>query len=208
MEDKKQQKKKKSCLRQVFLGVHYPPTRRDAMLFEERIVRDPLSGLYAMCEQRAYYWFTVDLARKAIVTAIYIFGRGSFDWHFVMLVVFVFFALSQDVAQPYRGRAENLFSFMTLLFLVVLIHTSTTVLDGSLLPLFVALGVVGGTVFVFLVASHFTKQAEEEEAATVDRQKRKALDLWGRVVKHVLRMNLGWRYNSNDSTRRGEGEGV
>ena len=80
------------------------------MVFEIIKRRDPplvfsiLLGLYAMCEQRAYYWFTVDLARKAIVTAIYIFGRGSFDWHFVMLVVFVFFALSQDVAQPYRGE--------------------------------------------------------------------------------------------------------
>jgi hypothetical protein len=32
--------------------------------------------------------------------------------------------------QPYRGRDENLFSFFTLMFLIVLIHTSLLEADG------------------------------------------------------------------------------
>jgi Ca2+-binding EF-hand superfamily protein len=182
-------KKKKGCLRQIFLEDHYPPTHSENLLFESRILRDPFSGLYAMCEQRAYYWFVVDLMRKAAVTVIFIFGKGYFDWQFVMLCMFVFFALIQDVAQPYRGRAENLFSFMTLLFIVVLIHTSTTVKSGSLLPLTIALGISGSTLVLFIVATGFQKKADNEAFAVNERSVRKALDLWGRVGKHVLRLD-------------------
>ena len=182
--------KKLSFCRNIFLGVHHAPTRQEELLFESRILRDPFSGLYAMCEQRAYYWFVVDLARKAVVTGIYIFGRNDrFDWQFVMLVFFVFFAINQDIAQPYRGRTENLFSFMTLMFIIILIHTSTTVNYGSLLPLIMAAIVVACTIVVFAVALHFSKQAEREHVADIQRRKRKAQDWWGHVAKNMLQLD-------------------
>eukprot|EP01046_Picozoa_sp_COSAG06_P056058 COSAG06_NODE_10490_length_1672_cov_1.174189_2_plen_277_part_01 len=56
--------KKRGFCENIFLGQHEVPTRRAAKLFEQRILRDQYSSLYAMCEQRAYYWFIVDLMRK------------------------------------------------------------------------------------------------------------------------------------------------
>ena len=96
----------------IFLGTHSEPTRRQKALFEEKIRRDEYSSLYAMCEQRAYSWFMVDLMRKGAVTAIYTFGGE--DRKFLLLVFFVLVAIQQDITQPYRGRTENLFAFMTL----------------------------------------------------------------------------------------------
>ena len=76
----KEEKKRAFC-ENIFLGQHHAPSRRSAKLFEDRILRDQYSSLYAMCEQRAYYWFIVDLMRKAAISAIYMFGRnGRFDY--------------------------------------------------------------------------------------------------------------------------------
>jgi hypothetical protein len=103
-------KKKVGFCENLFMGEHVPLTKRREAAFEARILRDSYSALYAMCEQRAYKWFVMDLFRKAIVTAIYTFGKdGQYDYMYVLLIFFSIFAINHDITQPYRGRTENLF---------------------------------------------------------------------------------------------------
>lgn len=179
-------KQKRGFWSQIFLGIRYPPSRREIVLFEAQILRDSLSGLYAMCEPRAYYWFVVDLMRKAITTIIYTFGRNVFDWQFVMMIFFVFVAVMQDIAQPYRGRAENIFSFMTLMFIIVVIYTSNNTDTTSLLPLIIMISVVACTFVVFAVGTVFAKKQERIDAAENNRRVRSARTEWGTLAKRVL----------------------
>ena len=59
-------------------------TKMEMALFEERLLRDQFSGLYAMCKPNAYYWFAVDLGRKALVTVIYTFGKnGAYNCEYI-----------------------------------------------------------------------------------------------------------------------------
>ena len=133
-----------------------------------------------MCEQRAYYWFIVDLLRKAAVTVIYTFGGDQYQY--ILLVFFVLFAINHDIAQPYRGKTENLFAFITLMFIIILIHTSTVVTYGSMLPMFMAAACVFGVFIIFFFSTIYAKKAAAEEAAETDRIKRKAQDLWGEIA--------------------------
>ncbi len=184
---KPREKKTIGFCRQLFMGTHREPSRRENIEFEKRILRDPYSSLYGMCEQRAYYWFIVDLLRKAAVTCIYTFG-GEMDMY-LLLIFFVLFAINHDIAQPYRGRTENLFAFITLMFIIILIHTSTIVTYGSVLPMIIA-GVVVLLVFViFFLSFIYAKKAEKEALAAEEKIKRKAQDLWGQVASKVLKMD-------------------
>lgn len=145
-----------------------------------------------MCEQRAYYWFIVDLMRKGAVSAIYMFGRnGRFDYQYILLVFFVFFAINHDIAQPYRGRAENLFAFLTLMFLIILVHTSTMANlgdGGGLISLsFMTMVSIVGLTFVMLgLAMFYNKRDMAAQAVAAERRKRRAQDHWGDVAKDML----------------------
>jgi len=184
--------KKRSFCENIFLGQHVAPSRRAAKLFEDRILRDQYSSLYAMCEQRAYYWFIVDLMRKGAVSAIYMFGRnGRFDYQYILLVFFVFFAINHDIAQPYRGRAENLFAFLTLMFLIILVHTSTMANlgdGGGLISLsFMTMVSIVGLTFIMLgLAMFYNKKDMAAQAVAAERRKRRAQDHWGDVAKEML----------------------
>jgi Ca2+-binding EF-hand superfamily protein len=184
--------KKRGFCENIFLGQHETPTRRAAKLFEQRILRDQYSSLYAMCEQRAYYWFIVDLMRKGVVSAVYMLGRkGRFNYEYMLLVFFVFFAINHDIAQPYRGRAENLFAFLTLMFIIILVHTSTMAnlgAGGSLISLsFITMvSIVGLTFIMFGFATYFNKKNAANEAVDAERRKRRAQDHWGDVAKDML----------------------
>lgn len=182
---KPREKKKVGFCRQLFMGTHRVPSRREQIEFEQRILRDPYSSLYGMCEQRAYYWFIIDLLRKAIVTFIYTV-IGGLQKNYILLVFFVVFAINQDIAQPYRGRTENLFAFITLMFIIVLIHTSTIVTYGSMLPMFMAAAVVVLVLVIFFCSFIFAKKAEKERQAEEEKIKRRAQDLWGDVASKVL----------------------
>ena len=185
-------KKKVSFCENIFLGEHHAPSRRQAMLFEGRILRDEYSSLYAMCEQRAYYWFVVDLLRKAAVSAIYMFGRnGRFDYQYMLLIFFVFFAINHDIAQPYRGRSENLFAFLTLMFIIILVHTSTIANLGEgagliSLSFITMVSIVSLTFLTFFCAMFFNKKNAKNEMVEAERRKRRAQDHWGDVAKDML----------------------
>ena len=49
------------------------------------------------------------------------------DYMYVLLIFFSIFAINHDITKPYRGRTENLFGFLTLMFIIILIHTATVV---------------------------------------------------------------------------------
>eukprot|EP01043_Picozoa_sp_COSAG02_P035317 COSAG02_NODE_2522_length_8608_cov_47.463862_1_plen_1635_part_00 len=180
-------KRKTSFCRQLFMGTHREPSRRERIEFEKRILRDPYSALYGMCEQRAYYWFIVDLLRKAAVTCIYTFVGDMYQY--VLLIFFVLFAINHDIAQPYRGRTENLFAFITLMFIIILIHTSTIVTYGSMLPMIMAVCIVFLVFIIFGFSMYYGKKAAEEEFAEEERTKRKAQDLWAEIASKVLNMD-------------------
>lgn len=181
------EKRKTSFCRQLFMGTHREPSRRESIEFEKRILRDPYSALYGMCEQRAYYWFIVDLLRKAFVTIIYTFGGDMYQY--ILLIFFVLFAINHDIAQPYRGRTENLFAFITLMFIIILIHTSTIVTYGSMLPMIIAVCIVLLVFIIFIFSFYYAKKAAEEEFAEEQRTKRKAQDLWAEIASKVLNMD-------------------
>ena len=180
------EKNKMGFCQNLFMGSHRQQTRRESIAFEKRILRDPFSSLYGMCEQRAYYWFIVDLMRKAAVTIIYTFLGDQ--RMYVLLIFFVLFAINHDIAQPYRGRTENLFAFITLMFIIILIHTATIVTYGSMLPMIMAATCVAGVFVIFFFSFIFAKKAAAEELAAEERIKRKAQDLWGEIASKVLGM--------------------
>jgi len=168
------------------MGTHREPSRKENLDFEKRILRDPYSSLYGMCEQRAYYWFIVDLLRKAAVTIIYTFAGEQYQY--ILLIFFVLFAINHDIAQPYRGRTENLFAFITLMFIIILIHTATIVTYGSMLPMIMAVVVVWLVFVIFFFSFIYAKKAEAEANADEEKIKRKAQDLWGEIASKVLGM--------------------
>jgi hypothetical protein len=180
------EKSKLGFCQNLFMGSHRTPSRREMIAFEKRILRDPFSSLYGMCEQRAYYWFIVDLLRKAAVTVIYTFGDTQ--RMYILLVFFVLFAINHDIAQPYRGKTENLFAFITLMFIIILIHTATIVTGGSFLPMIMAATCVFGVFVIFFFSFIYAKKAAAEELAAEERIKRKAQDLWGEIASKVLGM--------------------
>merc|ERR1711881_295090 len=195
------EKKKVGLCRNLFMGEHQPLTKRREAAFEARILRDSYSALYAMCEQRAYKWFVMDLFRKAIVTAIYTFGKdGQYDYMYVLLIFFSIFAINHDITQPYRGRTENLFGFLTLMFIIILIHTATVVNSkdsGSyrftdpfrdVLPMVIAMLVLLLSLIVFLASFYYVGQAKKQDGKDTESQRRSAQDKWGFVARNILQL--------------------
>eukprot|EP01051_Picozoa_sp_SAG22_P001052 SAG22_NODE_37_length_26837_cov_8.103523_6_plen_528_part_00 len=98
----------KNCLQAVFLGRPPDPTLTVEQEFahqkeyEERLLREPFSVLYAMNDEHTWWWFMMDIARKMIVSVVYACrnweGTG-FNWQAVLLVLFVAFATVQDMVQ-------------------------------------------------------------------------------------------------------------
>ena len=183
------------------MGEHQPLTKRREAAFEARILRDSYSALYAMCEQRAYKWFVMDLFRKAIVTAIYTFGKdGQYDYMYVLLIFFSIFAINHDITQPYRGRTENLFGFLTLMFIIILIHTATVVNSkdsgsyrftdpfSDVLPMVIAMLVLVLSLIVFMLSFIYVNKAKKQELKDAESQRRLAQDKWGFVAKNILQL--------------------
>merc|ERR1712216_390930 len=195
------EKKKVGLCRNLFMGEHQPLTKRREAAFEARILRDSYSALYAMCEQRAYKWFVMDLFRKAIVAAIYTYGKdGQYDYMYVLLIFFSIFAINHDIVQPYRGRTENLFGFLTLVFIIVLIHTATVVNAkdngdypftdpfSDALPMIIAVLVLLLSLVLGAISFLYVQKAKKQELKDAESQRRLAQDKWGFVAKNILQL--------------------
>jgi hypothetical protein len=183
------------------MGEHVQLSKRREAAFQARILRDSYSALYAMCELRAYKWFVMDLLRKAIVTAIYTFGKdGQYDYMYVLLIFFSIFAINHDITQPYRGRTENLFGFLTLMFIIILIHTATVVNSkdsgsyrftdpfSDVLPMVIAMLVLVLSLIVFGLSFIYVNKAKKQELKDAESQRRLAQDKWGFVAKNILQL--------------------
>ena len=90
----------KNCLEAIFVGhpASRPKTpaqkRAHDIDYEERLLREPFSVLYAMNEESTWWWFMIDIARKVLIAVIFACrnwqGRG-FEWEACLLIIFVFF---------------------------------------------------------------------------------------------------------------------
>ena len=176
--------------------IQTPPTgASDIMRAQKKVFESQMAFLYRGYKPTRYYWFLLEMFRKAALVAIAVFFPGALHTQLMMASLLIFVCiLAQIFAKPFENRIPGAVEFLSLgtsfmifflanfLFVDTISHTAKVVATILICVLVISF-------FVIVVAAFVVLQREELQLAPLRRQLREAYIL-GHDIPQVMRR---WR---------------